>query len=83
VNDYLRSAKPGDELKRLYSLRQELKQREADAAETIKNTVFDHYKHFIDTSREVSSEKGEGNCLASSAFFVQILNVKYTSCRRC
>jgi len=61
VSDYLRAARPGDELKRLHSLKQDLKQRETDAAEMIKNTVFDHYKHFIDTSKEISSGLGIPN----------------------
>jgi hypothetical protein len=47
--------KLGDEAKRLQSLRNTLTTRNNLAAETIKDIVFEHYKHFIETSKEISS----------------------------
>lgn len=56
VADFLQSVRPGEETKRLHNLRQSLTTRSNNAADQIKDIVFDHYKQFIDTSKEISSQ---------------------------
>jgi hypothetical protein len=59
VADFLRSVRPGEEAKRLHKLRQSLTNRSNNAADQIKDIVFDHYKQFIDTSKEISKLEKE------------------------
>lgn len=47
--------RPGEEAKKLQTLRQTLTARSNITADHIKDIVFDHYKQFIDTSKEISS----------------------------
>jgi hypothetical protein len=55
VTDFLRSARPGEETRKLQILRKSLTARSNVAADQIKDIVFDHYRQFIDTSKEISS----------------------------
>uniref|UniRef100_A0A914MCX0 Exocyst complex component 8 n=1 Tax=Meloidogyne incognita TaxID=6306 RepID=A0A914MCX0_MELIC len=59
VADFLRSVRPGEEAKKLHNLRQSLTARSNNAADQIKDIVFDHYKQFIDTSKEISKLEKE------------------------
>lgn len=59
VADFLRSVHPGEEARRLNNLRQSLTARSNNAADQIKDIVFDHYKQFIDTSKEISKLEKE------------------------
>uniref|UniRef100_A0A915CY08 Exocyst component Exo84 C-terminal domain-containing protein n=1 Tax=Ditylenchus dipsaci TaxID=166011 RepID=A0A915CY08_9BILA len=59
VNSFLEGVKPGEESKKLQSLRQTLNARNNQASETIKDIVFEHYKHFIETSKEISNLERE------------------------
>lgn len=63
ITDFLRNVQSGEEARSLQNLRQTLAARSNSTAETIKDVVFDHYKQFIDTSKEISSRTwgGGGN----------------------
>ncbi|KAI3409981.1 hypothetical protein GPALN_006347 [Globodera pallida] len=54
ITDFLRNVPTGEEARALQNLRQTLAARSNSTAETIKDVVFDHYKQFIDTSKEIS-----------------------------
>ncbi|KAL3107658.1 hypothetical protein niasHT_018856 [Heterodera trifolii] len=55
ITDFLRNVQSGEEARSLQNLRQTLAARSNSTAETIKDVVFDHYKQFIDTSKEIST----------------------------
>lgn len=59
VTDFLRSARPGEETRKLQILRKSLTARSNVAADQIKDIVFDHYRQFIDTSKEISNLERE------------------------
>ncbi|KAI6222041.1 Exocyst complex component 8 [Aphelenchoides besseyi] len=59
VNSFLKETRPGEELRKLQSLRSQLNTSSNAASEQIKDIVFDHYKQFIDTSKEISSLERE------------------------
>ncbi|KAL3084942.1 hypothetical protein niasHS_010011 [Heterodera schachtii] len=54
ITDFLQNVQSGEEARSLQNLRQTLAARSNSTAETIKDVVFDHYKQFIDTSKEIS-----------------------------
>uniref|UniRef100_A0A914HD47 Exocyst component Exo84 C-terminal domain-containing protein n=1 Tax=Globodera rostochiensis TaxID=31243 RepID=A0A914HD47_GLORO len=54
ITDFLHNVPTGEEARSLQNLRQTLAARSNSTAETIKDVVFDHYKQFIDTSKEIS-----------------------------
>ncbi|KAI6234482.1 Exocyst complex component 8 [Aphelenchoides fujianensis] len=55
----MHETRPGEELRKLQSLRSHLNASSNAASEQIKDIVFDHYKQFIDTSKEISSLERE------------------------
>lgn len=55
VTDFLHTVRPGEEAKRLQALRQALTTRSNHTADQIKDIVFDHYRQFIDTSKEITN----------------------------
>lgn len=56
INDFLENVKAGEESKKLHFLRNALNARNNVVSENIKDIVFEHYKHFIETSKEISSK---------------------------
>lgn len=59
MNNSLKETRPGEEVRKLQTLRSELNSLSAQASENIKNIVFDHYKQFIDTSKEIAGLERE------------------------
>uniref|UniRef100_A0AC34QX89 Exocyst component Exo84 C-terminal domain-containing protein n=1 Tax=Panagrolaimus sp. JU765 TaxID=591449 RepID=A0AC34QX89_9BILA len=59
VNDFLRNVRSGDEVKKLQQLRTALGTKNASSSEAIKDIVFERYRQFIDTSKEVSNLERE------------------------
>lgn len=54
VNSFLKETRPGEEVKKLQTLRSYLNSSSKKASEQIKDIVFDHYRQFIDTSKEIT-----------------------------
>ncbi|CAD5206066.1 unnamed protein product [Bursaphelenchus okinawaensis] len=59
VNDILNNSRPGEEVNKLHVLKSKLTAESNTASEQIKDIIFDHYRQFIDTSKEVSSLEKE------------------------
>ena len=56
INDFLRKLRSGEEVRKLQQLRTSLNAKNASSSEAIKDIVFERYRQFIDTSKEVSRE---------------------------
>jgi hypothetical protein len=54
VNGFLKETRPGEEVRKLQGLRSHLNASSVQASEQIKDIVFDHYRQFIDTSKEIT-----------------------------
>lgn len=54
ISRVLSGLKPGEDTRQLNKLKQQLLSKSNVTSEAIKNIVFDHYKHFIEASRNVS-----------------------------
>uniref|UniRef100_A0AC34FT56 Uncharacterized protein n=1 Tax=Panagrolaimus sp. ES5 TaxID=591445 RepID=A0AC34FT56_9BILA len=59
VNEFLSTVKGGDEVAKLQKLRGSLTAKDATSSEAIKDIVFERYRQFIDTSKEVSQLERE------------------------
>lgn len=59
VNSFLKETRPGEEVRKLQTLRSNLNSSSTQASEQIKDIVFDHYRQFIDTSKEISGLERE------------------------
>uniref|UniRef100_A0AC35FNL0 Exocyst component Exo84 C-terminal domain-containing protein n=1 Tax=Panagrolaimus sp. PS1159 TaxID=55785 RepID=A0AC35FNL0_9BILA len=59
VNEFLSTVKSGDEVTKLQKLRRSLTAKDATSSEAIKDIVFERYRQFIDTSKEVSQLERE------------------------
>uniref|UniRef100_A0A914XW95 Exocyst component Exo84 C-terminal domain-containing protein n=1 Tax=Panagrolaimus superbus TaxID=310955 RepID=A0A914XW95_9BILA len=59
VNEFLSTVKGGDEVAKLQKLRNSLTAKDATSSEAIKDIVFERYRQFIDTSKEVSQLERE------------------------
>ncbi|CAD5208560.1 unnamed protein product [Bursaphelenchus xylophilus] len=59
VNDILNNSRPGEEVKKLHKLKSKLNAESNTASEQVKDIIFDHYRQFIDTSKEVASLERE------------------------
>uniref|UniRef100_A0A914E4H4 Exocyst component Exo84 C-terminal domain-containing protein n=1 Tax=Acrobeloides nanus TaxID=290746 RepID=A0A914E4H4_9BILA len=54
VNQFLKTIRSGEEGRRLQNYRANLQTKNNTASEAIKDVVFDHYRQFIETSKEIS-----------------------------
>jgi len=54
LTKFLKTSKQSDETKQLNEFKQKLRGRSNIISESIKDVVFEHYKHFMDASKEVS-----------------------------
>uniref|UniRef100_A0A7E4USQ0 Exo84_C domain-containing protein n=1 Tax=Panagrellus redivivus TaxID=6233 RepID=A0A7E4USQ0_PANRE len=54
VNNFLKDVRSGEEVRKLQQLRGSLSVKNASSSEAIKDIVFERYRQFIDTSKEVS-----------------------------
>ncbi|KAI6174863.1 Exocyst complex component 8 [Aphelenchoides bicaudatus] len=59
VNGFLKETRPGEEVRKLQGLRSHLNASSVQASEQIKDIVFDHYRQFIDTSKEITGLERE------------------------
>ena len=57
MNEFLRTVKGGDEVVKLQKLRASLTAKDASSSEAIKDIVFERYRQFIDTSKEVARKQ--------------------------